>query len=205
MPKLADIANIRNGLAFRGRIENDDSGDALVLQASDLFQHNKPDASQLVCVQLGKKASRYKLRIDDVVFTARGHRQLAFRPQLESPRLNGPRLNGKTGLPVITAFGLIMITANQKKVLPAYLHWVLNTKPVQYRIDKFTEGTNMSFISEKNLADVEIPVPPLETQNNIAQLLAMQEKREQLRQQIANADEITTQTIAWSLATAPPK
>lgn len=197
MPKLADIANIRNGLAFRGRIEHDDSGDALVLQASDLFQHNKPDASQLVCVQLGKKASRYKLHIDDVVFTARGHRQLAFRPQLE-----GPRAKGKAALPVITAFGLIMITANQKKVLPAYLHWVLNTKPVQYRIDKFTEGTNMSFISEKNLADVEVPVPPLETQNNIAQLLALHEKRDQLRQQIASADEITTQTIAWSLATA---
>ena len=200
MPKLADIANIRNGLAFRGRIEHDDSGDALVLQASDLLQQKKPDASQLVCVQLGKKASRYKLHIDDVVFTARGHRQLAFRPQLESQQLNG-----KAGLPVITAFGLIMITANQKKVLPAYLHWVLNTKPVQYRIDKFTEGTNMSFISERNLADVEIPVPPLETQNNIAQLLALHEKREQLRQQIASADEITTQTIAWSLATAQPK
>lgn len=190
MPKLADIATIRNGLAFRGRIEHDEEGDTRVLQASDLVKYPVVDADQLVCVSLGKKASRHQLRSDDIVFSARGQRQIAYKPNYELT----------SGLPIVTASGLIMITANQKKVLPTYLHWVLNTRPVQHRIAQYTEGSNLTFISDKNLADIEIPLPALQAQKKIANLLGLHEQREQLRQQLATADEQLTQTIAWSLA-----
>ena len=194
MPKLAEIATIRNGLAFRGRIEHDDDGDTRVLQASDLVQYPVLGADQLVCVSLGKKSNRYQLRTDDVVFSARGQRQIAYRPNFESDDESG------AGLPIVTASGLIMITANQKKVLPTYLHWVLNTKPVQHSISQFTEGTNLTFISEKNLADVEIPLPALAEQKKIAQLIELHSRRTKVRETLAELDEQITQATAWSLA-----
>lgn len=190
MAKLADIATIRNGLAFRGRIEHDEEGDARVLQASDLVKHPAVDADQLVCVSLGKKASRYQLRSDDIVFSARGQRQIAYQPNYELT----------SGLPIITASGLIMITANQKKVLPTYLHWVLNTKPVQHRIAQYTEGSNLTFISDKNLADIEIPLPTLQAQKKIANLMDLHTRRAQVRKALSELDEKITQATAWSLA-----
>ena len=93
-----------------------------------------------------------------------------------------------------------MITANQKKVLPTYLHWVLNTKPVQHRIRQFTEGTNLTFISDKNLADVEIPLPSKDAQEKIAQLIDLHTRRAQIQKTLAGLDEQITQATAWSLA-----
>lgn len=194
MTKLADIAMIQNGLAFRGRIEKDHDGDTRVLQASDLVKYPVVGADQLVCVTLGKKANRYRLRTDDIVFSARGQRQIAYRPNYKSEDEPG------SGLPIVTASGLIKISANQKKVLPTYLHWVLNTKQVQHRISQFTEGTNLTFISEKNLADVEIPLPSLASQKKIAQLIDLHTKRAQLREALADLDEQITQASAWALA-----
>ena len=194
MAKLADIATVRNGFAFRGRIEHDDDGDTRVLQASDLVQYPAVKAEQLICVSLGNKASRYRLCTDDIVFSARGQRQIAYQPNYEPDNEAGPRL------PIITASGLIMITANQKKVLPAYLHWMLNTKPVQHRISQFTEGTNLTFISEKNLADVEIPLPALAKQKKIAQLIELHSRRVKVREALAKLDEQITEATAWSLA-----
>lgn len=193
MAKLAEIATVRNGLAFRGRIEPENDGDTRVLQASDLVQHPVLEAEKLVRVSLGKKSSRYQLRTDDVVFSARGQRQIAYRPNFESDDESGSEL------PIITASGLIMITANQKKVKPAYLQWVLNTKPVQHRISQFTEGSNITFISEKNLADVEIPLPALAEQKQIAQLIDLHDRRAQVRKAVAELDDKITQATAWSL------
>jgi len=190
MSKLADIATVRNGLAFRGRIEHEDDGDTRVLQASDLVKYPVVGAGQLVCVSLGKKASRYQLRTDDIVFSARGQRQIAYLPNYESD----------SGLPIVTASGLIMITANQKKVLPTYLHWVLNTAPVQHRISQYTEGSNLTFISEKNLADVDIPLPSLAAQKKIAKLIDLHARRAEIQKAIAEMDEQITQATAWSLA-----
>jgi len=189
--RIADIATIRNGYAFRGRIEDSKEGDTRVIQASDLTQDNELNADKLFCVQLGKKAHRYHLNENDIVFMARGQRQLAYRPIRQAV----------TGKPIITSFGLLVISPNKLKASAGYLHWVLNTKQVQQRLQSMKEGTNISFISEKNFGTVEIPLPPLEYQKKISQLIAIHKHREQVRKQLAETDEKITHATAWSLAT----
>jgi len=191
MTKVAEIASIRNGYAFRGRIESDKDGDTRVIQASDLTQDTELDKGELACVQLGKKASRYQLRENDIVFMARGHRQNAYRPVRKAV----------AGKPVITAFGLLVITANEQHVIPEYLHWVLNTQRVQQRIQALKEGTSITFISDKKFGDVVIPLPPILTQKKISHLIALHTQRTQVRQQLADMDEKIAQATAWSLAT----
>ena len=189
--RIADIASIRNGYAFRGRIESDMEGDTRVIQASDLTLDTELNADTLACVQLGKKVERYHLSENDIVFMARGLRQLAYRPIRTAV----------TGSPIITTFGLLVISPNEQKASADYLHWVLNTPQVQQRLQSMKEGTSISFISEKNFGSVEIPLPTLEHQKKISQLIALHKRREQVRQQLAETDEKITHTTAWSLAT----
>ncbi|MFK8077897.1 MAG: restriction endonuclease subunit S [Granulosicoccus sp.] len=189
--RIADIATLQNGYAFRGRIEPDDEGDTRVIQASDLTQDTKPHADKLACVHLGKKVNRYHLSETDIVFMARGLRQLAYRPIRQAV----------TGKPIITTFGLLVISPNEQKASADYLHWVLNTPQVQQRLQSKKEGTSISFISEKNFGSVEIPLPTLEHQKKISQLIALHKHREHVRQQLAKTDEKITHTTAWSLAT----
>lgn len=189
--RIADIATLRNGYAFRGRIESIDEGDTRVVQASDLTQDTELDADKLSCVQLGKKVHRYYLSENDIIFMARGLRQTAYRPIRE-------RVTGK---PIITSFGLLVISPNELKVSADYLHWALNTKQVQQRLQSKKEGTSISFISEKNFGSVEIPLPTLENQKKISQLITLHEQREKVRQQLAETDDKITQATAWSLAT----
>lgn len=191
MTKVAEIASIRNGYAFRGRIESDKDGDTRVIQASDLTQDTELATGKMACVQLGKKASRYHLGENDIVFMARGQRQTAYRPVRQAI----------TGKPIITAFGLLVISANEQKVIPEYLHWVLNTQRVQQHIQVMKEGTSITFISDKKFGNVEIPLPPIETQKKISRLIALHTQRTQVRQQLAEIDEKIAQATAWSLAT----
>jgi len=191
MKKVADIASIRNGYAFRGRIESDNHGDTRVIQASDLTDDTELDTDNLACVQLGKKASRYQLNDNDIVFMARGQRQKAYRPIRKTV----------TGKPIITAFGLLVISARENMVIPEYLHWALNTPRVQQNIQVLKEGTGITFISDKKFGNVEIPLPPLDTQMQIAQLIGLHAQREHLRQQLVELDEKLTHATAWSLAT----
>jgi len=194
MVKVADIATLRNGYAFRGRIESDPSGDTRVMQAGDLVKNSQLDLGTLACVQLGKKAERYHLTEHDIVFMARGQRQLAYRPISEAV----------TGTPVITTFGLLVITPDRNKTTADYLHWALNTPQVQQSIRVFAEGTSMSFISEKNFGNVQVPIPTLETQENITRLIDLHGQRDQLREHLAKLDQKLVQTTAWSLATEQP-
>lgn len=191
MPKIAEIATIRNGYAFRGRIESHKEGDTRVIQASDLTQDTELDTGTLACVQLGKKANRYHLNDNDIVFMARGQRQFAYRPIHKAV----------TGKPIITTFGLLVVSANELRTTPAFLHWVLNTQRVQQRIHVLKEGTGISFITNGNFGNVEIPLPTLEIQNKISRLIALHRQREQIRQQLIDIDEKIAQATAWSLAT----
>lgn len=191
MIKVADIASIRNGYAFRGRIESDPNGDTRVIQAGDLAQDATLDTGKLACVQLGKKVERYHLTESDIVYMARGQRQFACRPISEAV----------TGKPVITTFGLLVITPDQRKATADYLHWALNTPQVQQSVRVFTEGTSIRFISEKNFGKVEIPLPKLDTQQKITRLIALQSKRQQLREKLVQLDSTLVQSTAWSLAT----
>lgn len=63
------------------------------------------------------------------------------------------------------------------------------------------EGTSISFLSEKNLGSVEIPLPTLDAQEKIVRLTDLHTQRERVRQQLAKLDKKITQTTAWSLAT----
>ena len=190
MIKVADVASIRNGYAFRGRIESEKDGDTRVIQASDLAVSNELNAGDLACVQLGKKAERYKVVDGDLLFVARGSRLRVFRP----------RFTKKVDTPVVTASGLLVIRPKPKKVLSEYLYWLFGTHEVKHQIQVYSVGQTIPFISDKSVGDIKVSVPPISAQKKIAKLLELDERRSEIRQKIAAFDKQIMKVALASLS-----
>ena len=195
MKKLADITTLRNGFSFRGRIESENTGDTLVIQVGDISEDGVVDTSKLACIHLGSKASKYLVGTNEVLYVSRGSRQRAYKPVFTTV----------TEMPVITVFGILVLSPDLDQVTPEYLTWVLNSAPVEHAIKARTEGTNLTFISDKNLKDVAVPLPDLQTQKKISHLLSIHSKRKSVRKKLAEIDEKIMQSIVLSMATGKTK
>lgn len=191
--KLSEIAELNNGYAFRGRIAHQKNGDTSVINASDLVKQSVVDLTTLTCVELGSRGDRFHLKAHDVVFVARGLHQTAYKP-IADPFYLFP-------MPIVTPAGLITIRVKQSIALPEYIVWVLNSPSVQREIEKYKEGSNIRFISEANLGNIAIPLPPMPVQYEIVEMLTLHERRQKIRETLANADNQIIDTVVWSLAT----
>lgn len=76
--------------------------------------------------------------------------------------------------------------------LPKYAGYFLNSKLFKSQMECFTSGTTLRGLNAANLAKIEIPVPPLETQKKIVSIL---EKTEETKKRRAQADELTQQLL----------
>jgi type I restriction enzyme S subunit len=61
---------------------------------------------------------------------------------------------------------------------PEYLAYALQTESFHRRKKKFVTGTKVIDVSARNLARIEVPLPPLEVQNAIVQILSAMEQLE---------------------------
>jgi type I restriction enzyme S subunit len=89
-------------------------------------------------------------------------------------RTNSPALVGRTGLvrnppPAVFASYLIRLRPNEGQVLPEYLNRYLNWDPIQQQIREMAaRGVSQANVSASRLAQLDIPVPPIEEQVAIA-------------------------------------
>ncbi len=68
-------------------------------------------------------------------------------------------------------------------ILPAYIHYYLNTDKVQNRLRSMQQGGSIQFVSKSDLSDIKIPLPCMETQHTIANLYTKIMALQLLRQQ----------------------
>ena len=157
--KLLDIANIQSGYLSRGRIEPVADGPYYLLQAKDV------DADRLTyltdsIVRFNPDVSRkdWILQKDDIVFMARGARNFAVILE-DVPQ------------PLLAAACFFIIRISHQGCLPHYLWWYLNQAPVEdYLHRESGRGVHMPVVRRAVLENMEIPVPPIETQRKIVAL-----------------------------------
>lgn len=190
--KLNDIANVQSGYLSRGKIETTTDGPYYLLQAKDV------DAGRLIyrkdtIVRFNPELSRkdWVLQRDDIVFMARGVRN--FSVLLED-----------IPDPLLAAACFFIIRVKHQGYLPGYLWWYLNQEPVEdYFHRESGRGVHMPVIRRAVLENLEIPVPPLETQQKIVALdtlmrteqrllTAMAEKRKELANAVCLKAALTT-------------
>jgi len=66
----------------------------------------------------------------------------------------------------------VCISSDRTKIDPFYLYFCLNSYSIKEQVDSFVGGSSQPTISLKNIKCLEIPVPPLLTQQKIAGILS---------------------------------
>jgi restriction endonuclease S subunit len=163
--RLRDIANIRVGYQFRGRITPDPSGTVRLIQTKDIDSYQKVCTEDLVPLRLDRPPSNL-LQQGEVLFLARGLRQYAA--VVKEPLEN-----------TIAAGYFFILRVISDKVRPEYLAWCINQPEFQEALRPLVRGTNIPLVSKADFQDLQIQLPPIAVQDKIVKLndLLEQENR----------------------------
>lgn len=169
---IKTITHIQTGLFAKPS----GSGDLVYLQSKHFDEYGQLHAvlhPDLVADNISQK----HLLIDgDVLFSAKGTKNFAavFENHNE---------------PSVASTSFFVIRPINKKLLPQYLAWVLNSYSTQTLLKAQAIGTSIPSISKHVLENLEIDVPDIETQKVILQITKLRDKEKALKQEIESLRE----------------
>ncbi len=165
--KLKDIAEIRSGYPFRGRIEPQANGALRVVQIKDIKDGQPLVAADLVTVNLDRDPEAYSVNKGDVLFLSRGHR--LFATPITEPLKN-----------TIATYYFFVLRPRTGSVNPRYLAWYINQPPVQSELNAAKRGSHMPLVSRNDIEALQIEIPPLPTQKAIVNLAELGRRESEL-------------------------
>ena len=124
--------------------------------------------------------AKHILKPGDVVFAAKGTKNFAS-------------VIGEHNPPSVASTSFFVIRLKDKKVLPEYLAWFMNSATTQQFLKSTALGSSMASISKGVLEKLEVLVPTIQTQHSILSITSHREKEKQLRQKIESLQEIIIQ------------
>ncbi|WP_417729498.1 restriction endonuclease subunit S [Roseovarius sp.] len=183
--KISDRIEVTAGLALRGAAPVSDQGRYRILLPGSVQTGEPISEANLPFCSLEDPSPRVLLVPNDLVFWGRGDVRCAvFDGSPDS---------------VILASPLLRLRRKDKDLLPEFLALCLASPSIGSQIGRNMRGSGSQFVSKKDLEDVEIMIPPVETQRELVEYadLVQQEaklsvKLTSLRQAVMNA--MLTQT-----------
>jgi hypothetical protein len=158
MKLLKQIATIRAGHPFRGKIEEDLDGNARVIQMKDVDAERGVNWDGLLVTDLPGKKQPDWLKSGDLLFAARGNRNFAV--QLDEIPFNT----------VLSPHFFHLTVKREANVLPGFLAWQINQEPIQQYLQKSSHGSMVQAIGRQELENMQLAIPPLEKQHAIVAL-----------------------------------
>jgi hypothetical protein len=164
--RIKDIADIRSGFQFRGKIEPDPDGEVSVIQIKDFDDDRQLQPQEVDRIVFERDPEPYRVEPGDVLFLSRGHR--LFATTIDEPPQDA----------IATGYFFIM-RMNNERVRPDYLAWYINSRSAQKIINTLKRGAHIPLISRGDIETLPIEMPPLEIQEKIVALdaLARRERR----------------------------
>lgn len=154
--KLADMAHVKLGLAFKSAInEAGTNGTCYLVQPKDITLESHNILSGLARVIPESSPEPHYLIPGDVVLRLRG------------PIFSAAVVNQELNLPVVATNQCAVIRCDSSILSPYYLQWYLNSTLGQRHFSSFSEGTNINKVSAKIVGDMELTIPPLDVQRKI--------------------------------------
>ena len=181
--KLSDLAEIFTGLNYQRKEISQKSHGINFIQAKDIANNQlfKNTTFKIEKISIDK---RFILNNNDILFSAKGNRNFAF--------LYKEQYGESTAS---STFFIIRITINS--ILPEYLSWYLNQKPVQNYIKSQSVGTYIPSINKVKLSELEIPVPTIELQKKIIRIDSFRRKEKDLLNIISNKKDFLIENILY--------
>jgi restriction endonuclease S subunit len=166
---LEDLAAIRTPLIFRDRAPEDAAdGNARVFSIKDLVSAWPTDFNKLPRVRVEETKLSDSVKEGDVLMPGRG---LAYPA----------RLYEGCDLPLFPAGQVHILRVNTSMVNPRYLSWYLNRRDVQAEIAQMLTGSTIKALNKSQLQKVRVDVPARATQERIAKLQDLMDRRMALR------------------------
>ncbi|MGL4431696.1 MAG: restriction endonuclease subunit S [Plesiomonas shigelloides] len=181
---LSEIACIRTGYTFREKVEEvaDEIGSARIAQIKDVRQIAEKSHSFLLDPSLlpaidwqGKEKAH--VSAGTVLLPSRGSRGGYFQA---SCVVEG----SGDSLPLVVTSQFFVLTP-KSGVLPAFLCWSLNQPHIQFLLSEGagSQGSAMAVMLKTSIAnEIQLNIPPIETQKKILHLNQLWEKEQALTQ-----------------------
>ena len=169
---LKQLATVWMGLSFRARLEPAKDGNIPVIQMRDLTEDNGLDVRNLLTIRLDGVSKHHFVQRKDLIFRSRGRTNTTIIIDIEPDR-------------AIVVAPLLGIRVTSEKVLPEYLCWFINQPPSQAFLHRHATGTAMVTIGKSVLEDLEISLPGIETQKQIAEIAALSDREQRLMRDLA--------------------
>ena len=170
--RLWDIAEIRQGLALRSRVEHDPAGEVKLVQAKDLTDDGRVDMAGTYRVSGLRFKPAQRLQVGDVLLQTRGIRY--------------PAAVANTNLGEAVAAAPLYVIRPKREMLDAiYLVEFLNNLLTQARLRQRATGTYVPQIPRTEIENIEIPVPPLDAQWRLAEMGRLIRRESDLVSQLA--------------------
>lgn len=183
---LASLAEIQTAVVFRSHPPQEASnGNVRALAIKNLAASEPLRWTTLPRVNLDNKYLGYCLRPGDVVLPSRGDYYFAW-------------LFEGADEPVFP-FGQFNIIRAGKTLSPHYLVWYLNQKTTQAKISLLLTGTSIKAMTKSNLLTLQVEVPSLLKQQEIAELDATTTKIIVIRHRLNELDKDETDYLTKKL------
>lgn len=184
--RLADVADVRTGFPFRGKVMDDPMGSLAVVQMKDVSDAGYLDASEGLRIQEEPAHGRHLLKHGDVLLQSRGSK---FPAAVVNTEVHG-----------IAALGLHVLRPGQQ-LLPEYLVWVMNHPTTRDALRGIARGSYIPFLSKADLADLTIPVPPIQTQRQIIEVARLEREAARLSTELQTLRDEYSAAVTWRAAT----
>lgn len=180
--RLKQVANIKAGYPFRGKIPEVPDSSVVVVQMKDVSLSEGIDWFKCIKTELGGKRYTGFLTKGDILVAARGTHNYAI---LIDDGLVG------SGWHAVAAPHFFVVSLTSHEVLPEYMAWLLNQPQVQRYFEQSSEGTLTKSIRRAVLEDTHIVIPTLQKQQTIvAMAKTLQQEQKTIEQLIKNREQL---------------
>lgn len=188
--KLKQIANIRAGYPFRGKIPEAEGSNVLAVQMKDIYlSHGIQWQDCLPTVLTGKRKPDYLLP-GDILVAARGSHNYAVLVDITL---------ADHGQQAVAAPHFFLVRITNRNVLPEFLAWLLNQPPTQRYLEINAEGSVTKSIRRSVLEDLPVVTPPIDKQHAIIAMANTLHQEQQLIQHLLHNGERMMSAIAKGL------
>ncbi len=163
MIPLAQLAQVCVGYTYRGSLKQAVDGDLAVIQMKDVNPEALAKPERLARIYLPQLLPRYRLQRGDLIFRARG--------------LSNQAWVFDSDMPAICIAPLLFIHIHDTaQLLPHYVQWFINLGQTQVTLANMARGVAIKMIGVQALSRLELPVPPVASQQRIIELALLQEQ-----------------------------
>lgn len=169
---LSQLTDIISGHSFRGAVPTNESGFYKVIQVRDIDDIYLDST----LIETTSDVDNAMVQEGDILLSMRG---------TDSSGLKVTMVTDQTE-PCIVSSALCILRATSGAVLPEYLLFYLNSTRGQQRLKSLLAGATVKTIVKKELAKLQISIPPMDKQKQVVEMSKNVYRQKQLLSQKNN-------------------